>query len=97
MWQYYCGSSSSSRYYDEMNESVHGLSEFADGYDSGVEPFARHRASQLVCAHCGKKKMGLKNCSRSRALKYCSTNCQKLHWTSKHRNECLSWKEMVQE
>lgn len=60
-----------------------------------------------VCAFpgCGRRKIrfnsgcGLKIrlCSRCLASEYCSLQCQRMHWKSRHRHECSPWWENEQE
>ena len=47
--------------------------------------------SSQKCANCGKPKAmvgKLKRCSGCYMTRYCSTDCQRLHW-QKHKQECL--------
>jgi hypothetical protein len=41
------------------------------------------------CAQCGSTTEELKWCSRCRAVKYCSKECQRLHWKASHRRTCV--------
>ncbi|KAL5559571.1 hypothetical protein UlMin_035782 [Ulmus minor] len=40
----------------------------------------------LACVVCGNP--ASKKCSRCKAVRYCSTNCQEVHWKSGHKSEC---------
>ncbi|XP_070173021.1 histone-lysine N-methyltransferase SETD1B-like isoform X2 [Littorina saxatilis] len=40
-----------------------------------------------VCGQCGKKEAGLKRCTGCLMIRYCSRDCQKLHWP-RHRVIC---------
>ncbi|EEF46819.1 ubiquitin carboxyl-terminal hydrolase 18 [Ricinus communis] len=38
------------------------------------------------CANCGN--LGTKKCSRCKSVRYCSTECQEVHWKSGHKSKC---------
>ena len=40
------------------------------------------------CAYCGKNNDQLKKCKRCRKIVYCSKECQKTDWKSRHRFAC---------
>ncbi|KAF3446138.1 hypothetical protein FNV43_RR11317 [Rhamnella rubrinervis] len=40
----------------------------------------------LACVVCGNS--GGRRCSRCKAVRYCSTKCQEVHWNSGHKTQC---------
>jgi hypothetical protein len=40
------------------------------------------------CAHCGELFLKLKQCSRCKAVAYCSRECQVAHWKAGHKESC---------
>lgn len=57
----------------------------------GIKKFNRHRKQkgtkpEYYCSNCAERGR-LKSCSRCRLTRYCSTECQKQHW-SKHKKVC---------
>lgn len=52
--------------------------------------FRRTHKSELECHCCGKSDVEkLLNCSRCRIAKYCNPACQKAHWKTAHKKECV--------
>ncbi|KAF5362620.1 hypothetical protein D9758_009604 [Tetrapyrgos nigripes] len=45
------------------------------------------RQGKKSCFQCGKDEVALKNCSRCQVARYCSTECQKMHWPT-HKQQC---------
>ncbi len=49
-----------------------------------------------ICAQCGKAEdthqIKLKKCSRCQMVRYCSVNCQRIHWLAGHKSECVEAK-----
>jgi TPR repeat protein len=41
------------------------------------------------CANCQKVAVELHHCSRCKAVMYCGTHCQKLHWKAGHKMDCV--------
>lgn len=44
------------------------------------------------CAYCNLRTVNAKKCGRCGRIKYCSTQCQHVHWAS-HKHDCLSPEE----
>ena len=47
-----------------------------------------HNLYRKSCAYCYVVKVQLKSCSRCNSIFYCSTLCQRSHWSVVHRKEC---------
>ena len=45
-----------------------------------------------TCAYCGANDGRYKKCTGCKAVSYCSRNCQKNDWKSRHKKSCLSVK-----
>lgn len=50
--------------------------------------------SNKSCGSCHKKDIILKGCSACKQVRYCSTDCQKQHWASRHSAECKHLREL---
>lgn len=48
------------------------------------------------CRVCGLETRGKKmqQCGNCKAVKYCSAECQKIHWTQEHKTQCVLEKTM---
>ena len=50
-------------------------------------PFCDKDKNVTKCANCGRN--AVSRCSRCRKVSYCSQNCQRNHWKSSHKEECV--------
>ncbi|KAE9401239.1 hypothetical protein BT96DRAFT_974905 [Gymnopus androsaceus JB14] len=51
---------------------------------------------KTFCGHCGKHKdagVKLQTCSLCRSINYCDATCQRDHWKSGHKTDCVSFKQ----
>ncbi|KZT37889.1 hypothetical protein SISSUDRAFT_1129259 [Sistotremastrum suecicum HHB10207 ss-3] len=49
-----------------------------------------YRADLPRCTWCRRASMALRKCSVCETAKYCRTTCQKSHWLTGHKGECIS-------
>lgn len=58
---------------------------------AAIERYIKREAKLLKCADCDKQLLSTKDrnfCGGCRQVVYCSKNCQKAHWKTKHKAEC---------
>jgi len=49
---------------------------------------AKYQAKLPPCSNSGCSKVGILQCSKCKAVKYCGKDCQKSHWTEAHKKQC---------
>ena len=50
---------------------------------------AAAKARRKVCVNCGGVFEKTQQCSRCKQVRYCSEKCQRSHWKSVHKKECV--------
>lgn len=63
---------------------------FADTYHMSLEDVCRTSLAMMqICAQCGRFSEIMPKCGRCLSVRYCSAECQKLHW-KQHKKECVT-------
>ena len=51
-----------------------------------------HSCRKQTCGKCGRHSPTMQMCSLCRSITYCGKECQKQHWTAKHKQQCAKMK-----
>ena len=74
--------------YNEEKEPESKSSVSSAASKPAIDHVIYHALPSKQCANCGKRGKGFKQCSRCKAVKYCSRKCQKEHWQAIHKSVC---------